>query len=180
MKVIMKKPKNFVGAYAIFEKILPEPLFDRFSETRLYRFIDKLCNFAYELSNKNNVKVRIDPWDAWSADYTLSLIALPLLKDVRENKHGTPMVDDVDVPHIPFPEGYDETKIWEYPEFEKRWEFVIDEMIWAMEQIASNHKDEPGIKNMRGELVYSEYYEYHDRVLRGTTLFGKYFQSLWT
>jgi hypothetical protein len=44
------------------------------------------------------VKVRIDRWDTWSMDHTLAPIILPMLVQLKETKHGAPIVDDEDVP----------------------------------------------------------------------------------
>ena len=41
---------------------------------------------------------KIDRWDTWSMDHTLGHIALPMLKQLRETKHGAPNTDDEDVP----------------------------------------------------------------------------------
>ena len=42
--------------------------------------------------------VKIDKWDTWSMDRTLSDIILPMLKQLKKDKHGAPFVDDEDVP----------------------------------------------------------------------------------
>ena len=44
------------------------------------------------------VEVHIDRWDTWSMDYTLAHIVLPMLRQLKETKHGSPEVDDADVP----------------------------------------------------------------------------------
>jgi hypothetical protein len=42
--------------------------------------------------------VKIDTYDTWSMDHTLADIILPMLKQLRETKHGAPQDDDADVP----------------------------------------------------------------------------------
>ena len=79
--------------------------------------------------------VKIDRWDTWSMDHTLSHIILPMLKQLHETKHGAPGVDDDDVP--------DELKSTSAPPKEnewdtddnhfKRWDWVLNEMIFAFE-----------------------------------------------
>jgi len=79
--------------------------------------------------------VRIDYWDTWSMDSTLSPIILPMLKQLQATKHGAPFVDDEDVP--------DELKSTAAPAKENewdtddnhfaRWDWVLDEMIFAFE-----------------------------------------------
>ena len=44
------------------------------------------------------IQVRIDPWDTWNMDQTLSYIILPMLKQLRATKHGAPNVDIEDCP----------------------------------------------------------------------------------
>ena len=81
------------------------------------------------------IYVKIDPWDTWSMDHTLSHIVVPMLKQLQATKHGAPMVDDEDVP--------DELKSTSAPPKKdaydiddnhfKRWDYVMDEMIFAFE-----------------------------------------------
>ena len=79
--------------------------------------------------------VKIDRWDTWSMDSTLSVIILPMLKQLHATKHGAPNVDDEDVP--------DNLKSTSAPPKEneydtddnhfKRWDYVLEEMIFAFE-----------------------------------------------
>jgi len=79
--------------------------------------------------------VKIDYYDTWSMDHTLSPIILPMLKQLKEKKHGAPFVDDEDVP--------DELKSTAAPPKEndwdtddnhfKRWDWAMGEMIFAFE-----------------------------------------------
>jgi len=79
--------------------------------------------------------VKIDRWDSWSMDHTLSPIILPTLRQLQATKHGSPFVDDEDVP--------DELKSTSAPPKENewdtdanhhaRWEWVMAEMIFAFE-----------------------------------------------
>jgi hypothetical protein len=79
--------------------------------------------------------IKIDYWDTWSMDHTLSPIILPMLKQLKEKKHGAPFVDDEDVP--------DELKSTSAPAKENdwdtddnhfaRWDWAMSEMIFAFE-----------------------------------------------
>ena len=73
--------------------------------------------------------VKIDHYDTWSMDHTLSPIILPMLKQLKEKKHGAPGVDDEDVPAGvglrsteagPKENEYDTDENWF-----KRWDWVI-------------------------------------------------------
>jgi len=77
--------------------------------------------------------VKIDRWDTWSMDHTLSTIILPMLRQLKEKQHGAGFVDDADVPEelkstsAPAKENEWDTDANHF----KRWEYVLDEMIFA-------------------------------------------------
>jgi hypothetical protein len=79
--------------------------------------------------------VKIDRWDTWSMDHTLGMIALPMLRQLKRDKHGAPFVDDEDVPEelrstsAPPKENEYDTDANHF----KRWDWVMDEMIFAFE-----------------------------------------------
>ena len=91
--------------------------------------------------------VKIDRWDTWSMDNTLALIILPMLKQLRDTKHGSPMVDIEDVPEDLRIVGHEdwstqkELKFEDQEQYEKdswdithrRWDWVLNEMIFAFE-----------------------------------------------
>ena len=47
---------------------------------------------------KQKKEIRIDRQDTWNMAETLADIILPMLKQLKETKHGAPFVDDEDVP----------------------------------------------------------------------------------
>lgn len=127
-------------------------------------------------------EVVIHDYDTWSMDHTLALIALPMLKQLKETKHGVPYMDYEDMPgHLQFiRREYDTRAIGdlfsepgEYfneEEFDRQveiWNWMMDEMIWAMEQVIED------------DVVYIGDIEHNDRVDNGLKLFGKYYRSLW-
>lgn len=79
--------------------------------------------------------VKIDRYDTWSMDHTLADIVLPMLKQLKKDKHGAPFVDDEDVPeHLrstaaPPRENEYDTDAHHFA----RWDWVMDEMIFAFE-----------------------------------------------
>ena len=80
--------------------------------------------------------VKIDRWDTWSMDHTLASIVLPMLRQLKRDKHGAPLVDDEDVPeHLrstaaPPKENEYDTDGNHF----LRWDWVMDEMIFAFEK----------------------------------------------
>ena len=79
--------------------------------------------------------VKIDRYDTWSMDHTLADIVLPMLRQLKATQHGAGFVDDEDVP--------EELKSTSAPPKENewdtdanhfaRWEWVMNEMIFAFE-----------------------------------------------
>ena len=79
--------------------------------------------------------VKIDRWDTWSMDHTLGLIALPMLRQLQATKHGSPLVDDEDVPeHLRSTAAPAKENDWDTDgNHHARWDWVISEMIFAFE-----------------------------------------------
>ena len=79
--------------------------------------------------------VKIDHYDTWSMDHTLSPIILPMLRQLQATKHGSPSVEDEDVPeylrsHMAQPKEYE----WDTDSLHHlRWDWVMAEMIFAFE-----------------------------------------------
>ena len=139
----------------------------------------------------------IHNYDTWNMDHTLALIIVPMLKQLKETKHGAPNVDCIDVPMKLQPKQLEVVRYRENGEtdenFFKRWDYVLDEMIWAFEQIAEDDNDgqfyddsgvdydEPDIDVRSRQLkVDREGFDaHHKRIENGTRLFGKYYRSLW-
>jgi hypothetical protein len=79
--------------------------------------------------------IKIDKYDTWSMDHTLSPIILPMLKQLKEVKHGSPFVDDEDVPeHLRSTAAPPKENEWDTDENHfKRWDWAMSEMIFAFE-----------------------------------------------
>lgn len=145
---------------------------------------------------KREEQVIIHRYDTWNMDHTLALIIVPMLKQLKETKHGAPSVDTSDVPLFLKPTQLEVVRYKEAGEtdknFFKRWDYVMDEMIWAFEQIVDDddekqfydHSDidpedsmEVSVKKLK---VDREGLDAHNkRIENGLRLFGKYYRSLW-
>ena len=135
------------------------------------------------------VRVRIDKEDTWSMDHTLSHIIVPMLKQLQETKHGVPLVDMEDVPDILQVEDNKGEIEW----MERRWNFVLNEMVWAFEQKTRDdwegdyYKYEDDPTNTEGlglglKLVWEDregMKAHQKRMSNGFRLFGKYYEALW-
>lgn len=147
-----------------------------YSNPQLIPFLsinNRINQFFYNKSNRK-IKVHIDKQDIWNADETLAHVILPILNKVKEAKAGSPFVDDEDVPEdIRSTSAPPKENEWDTDEFfEKRWKWVLDEMIWAFEE---HIKEDPILEYGR-----EEYDLWIKRKQKGFKLFGKYYQCLWT
>jgi hypothetical protein len=166
-------------------------------------WITRTCQWIQD-HRKRHVYVKIDNYDAWGADHTLSLIALPLLEKLRDTKHGSPNVDDEDVPAglgLRSTEAPPKENSWDTDDnWHDRWAWVLDEIIWAHRQEVHDDPDsaacwthdvpdanwpfpstKTGIERMLGNLKCDDVAlaALAARKQNGFRLFGKYYQSLW-
>jgi hypothetical protein len=181
-------------------------------------FFDKLEDFVRPINRwsherKRKVKVRVDYYDVWSADHTLAMIIAPTLKKLKEVQHGYPHVDNDDVPEeLRFTLTDKEKLEWDGTvdsKHEARWNWVLDEMIWAFEQHADPYDNDaqfhhnsdqlemvftPIEGKKASELSFNHQKDptkpkywvdkegkkaHHERMNNGVRLFAKYYQALW-
>ena len=131
--------------------------------------------FGYE--PKKKISVNIDSWDTWNMDTTLAHIVVPMLKQLKKNKHSYPS----DLPN------------------EAAWDDVLNKMIFSFnsklndweDQFQSGEHDvvwtenEDGSRTMeKGPTIHFKVdvegmKEYQARIDEGFMLFGKYYENLW-
>jgi len=144
-------------------------------EDRVQGFYN-VFNWIWFDRRTQKVKVHIDRWDTWSMDNTLALIVLPMLKQLKETKHGAPYVDPKDVPKELQPKKQTKKQKdngeTDSTHFE-RWDWVLDEMIYAFDCKAN--KDDVYMRFEDKEEMKAE----QERISNGFRLFGKYYESLW-
>ena len=214
MKVYLSGYRNhWLSPYTILEKVFfwreidyDEPIIERLSN-----ILNPLCKAWKAFLDFVHPKieyVKIDRYDTWSMDYTLAHIVLPMLKQLKKDKHGSPSVDDEDVPEelrstaAPAKENeWDTDENWF-----KRWDWVMDEMIFAFEcklddsweeafregeidwktvPSAWDENGKPTMYSMEDGPNHTYKCDYdgmkvvQDRIQNGFRLFGKYYQGLW-
>lgn len=138
--------------------------------------------------------VTIDKWDTWNLDHTLSLIIVPCLIQLKETTNGAPLVSDADVPeHLRSTAAPPKENVWDVDDNHfKRWDWVLDEMIWAFSEHATGDDDSKFYDHSKvdesadfntqiSQIKHdSEAHMRHDeRKRRAFMLFGKYYQNLW-
>ena len=144
-----------------------------------HRFYHNWLYNWFGYSPKQKTSIRIDNYDTWSMDHTLAPIILPMLVQLKETKHGAPMVDMEDVPkelratkaqQNKYAKGGDVD-----PKHFERWDWIMNEMIYAFDCKAN--KDDVymrfDINDRDGMKVEQE------RISNGFRLFGKYYENLW-
>lgn len=205
MKVEIGPYRNWIGPYQIAEKILfflpkkKDELGFPCNDDRVYQFgewlagdkkskitwVLKLCEWI-ESKKKRKIKIRIDKHDTWSMDHTLALIILPMLKQLKETQHGGPYTDDEDVPEelrstsAPPKQNEYDTDANHF----KRWDWILDEMIWAFEQkLDDSWEAQYYCKQVEGsdspEIDMKGLKKHQERMSNGFRLFGKYYEGLW-
>ena len=180
---------NWPNEHSRFENTL-EWVEDRMQD------VYNVFNWIWFDRRQQRVKVHIDRWDTWSMDHTLAPIILPMLVQLKETKHGAPHVDLEDVPkelhgkkltNKQKEQGEVDDKHFE------RWDWVLNEMIWAFEQKCRDHWEEDYYGQYiegegEGDGILGGHFEWTDdegrqkhqeRMSNGFRLFGKYFESLW-
>jgi hypothetical protein len=174
-------------------------------------FLNPICQAIHKFLDIVHPKidyVKIDYYDTWNMDSTLSPIILPMLKQLQVTKQGAPFVDDEDVPEelrstsAPAKENEWDTDDNHF----KRWDWVLDQMIWSFEQLNDDENDSQfhtGVHDVKSvacewdengkatmyQMVKGEndtshfdgdgYKAHHEKIQVGLTLFGKYYRNLW-
>ena len=186
MKVNIGPYPRWFGPYQIAEKILFWKDSDDDDVFALGEWLDKhtpIARIAQWFFHKRKVEIRIDPYDTWSMDHTLGLIIVPMLKQLKETKHGSPFVADEDVPEeLRSTSAPAKENEWDIDDnHHKRWEWVIDEMIWAFEQTIDECGGELFFDDSVTPSVYDResHVKHEDRMDNGILLFGKYYRGLW-
>jgi hypothetical protein len=209
MKIKIGPYKNCIGPYQIMDAIFfwheryPEDklaerwdykLHDRMSEWLANTWVNDLCEWI-QSKRERNIKIRIDPWDTWGMDHTLAMIVVPMLKQLQATKHGSPMTDDEDVPeHLRSTSAPDKENQWDVDSNHfKRWDWIMDEMIWTFEQLSMDDSTDQFFTHPNEDEVFESNEErllaikidneglkkHEERISNGLRLFGKYYRGLW-
>jgi hypothetical protein len=217
MKVYINKYRDhWLSPYTICEKICwwREIDYDEPWVQRIVKILNPVMGVwrdFLDIVHPRIEYVKIDPWDTWSMDSTLTPIILPMLKQLKKDKHGAPYTEDADVPErlrsTTKAAIKSKKESWDTDcNHFKRWDWIMDEMIWAFEQLADDweaqfHTGKSDIVwvpskelDAKGKPLTYEmkagpkdtrkwdkkgYMKHSARIDNGTRLFGKYFRALW-
>lgn len=204
MKVKIGPYLNWWGPYQIADLVFgnPEKYVDE--ETWRHRWSERLgdwlaktwfadfCQWVHD-KRERMIYVRIDNYDVWNMDETLRHIIGPMFVRLKAIKQGSGFIEDCDVP--------DELKSTSAPPLEnpwdtdanlhKRYEWLLDEMIWAFntdhEEIKHQFFDHSAVdkeadinKQVKQMKIDREGLDaYEARLQNAYRLFGKYYQTFW-
>ena len=151
-------------------------------------------NLYFDLKGRK-VRVKLHRYDTWGMDHTLAYIVVPMLRQLKETKHGAPMVEMTDVPENLRINDVESKAYWDAGEPDEthfeRWDWVLDEMIWAFEQKCRDDWQGdyygPYIEGEGGSISVGRFEwtdeegrkKHQERMSNGFRLFGKYYESLW-
>jgi hypothetical protein len=162
--------------------------------------------YPKKVNAERKISVKIDPWDTWSMDHTLAYIIHPMLVQLQKDKHGSPLVDDGDVPKElrstsapPKENDYDTDD-----NHHERWTWALQEMIWAFAQKLDDTADDQfhtGVHDIQWNKIVAKdgteafemikgpndthvfdkegWEKWNARKSNGFRLFGKYYEALW-
>lgn len=181
-----------------------------FGEWLADTWVGDFCQWIHD-KRERKVVIKIDRYDTWNMNDTLALIIHPMLVQLKETKHGSPDVDDEDVPEeLRSTSAPKKENEWDTDDnWHKRWDYVLDEMIWAFGQttidwesqyhsgdidwvFAPVDKEGNDVPKEEAKLFRmdkgpndthkfdSEGLRAHgERIANGYKLFGKYYGGLW-
>jgi hypothetical protein len=147
MKVNIGPYINWVGPYQLANLLqhlgVSEDRCHEIGEWLSNTWVDTVCRWIHD-SRKRRMDIRIDKYDTWSMDSTLSPIILPMLRQLKEHKHGAPNVADADVPARLQSTTKAALKVKKNEcdtdgNHFKRWDWVLSEMIWTFEQLQPDY-----------------------------------------
>jgi hypothetical protein len=198
---------NYIGPYQIagwLEHLcVQERDRDRIGDWLARTRVNDFCAWVHS-KRKRHISVKPDYWDHWGADETMSMLILPILKNLRLEKHGAGSVADEDVPA-----GFRSTDAppreneWDIDANHfRRYEWMLDEVIWALEQLQSGDDWEEQFHTGNIDFFYekidgTEYSEmkhgpnhthqfdvegykaYSARIDNGLRLMGTYWRTFW-
>lgn len=154
-------------------------------------------------------EIHIDSFDTWSMDSTLALVIVPMLKQLKDTKHGVPggmpYMDQTSNSGQASFDFYADGDKAAFNAGSKKWDEIMEKMIFAFEHILDNDWEE-GFST--GVIEWDEIPQYdangniyayelvegkaHTRqtdyagidtvkakIQEGLELFGKHYQSLW-
>lgn len=131
--------KSYIGPYQIADFLehfcVVERDRDAIGKWLSKTWVNDFCQWL-EGKRKRTIFVKVHNYDSWNADETMSILILPVLKQLRLNKHGSGYIADEDAPeHLRSTNAPPKENEWDTDDFfYDRHAWVLDEIIWTLEQ----------------------------------------------
>lgn len=208
MKIKIGPYVEWVGPYQVARVItkvgFSEDTADKLGAWLCNGWVEKFLNWNHK-RKKRDISVHIDEYDTWGMYETLSVVIAPMLRQLKDTKHGYPLVDNKDVPV----ELRTKKKSFSNEEKdEAKWNYVLDEMIFAFEAYEARvlletdwedqyHSGEIDLVSVESEYNGHKVYTmqpgpnhthkidldglraHSERIRNGFRLFGMYYLNLW-
>ena len=209
MKVKIGPYRDWFGPYQLCNLLRFVGVSEETRNNLAKKIPEKPFQWIHDNLKTRKIKIHIDPYDTWSMDHTLALIIVPMLKQLKARQHGAPNVDDEDVPeNLRSINAKPKENEWSTDEFHfDRWNYVMDEMIFAFEHIADTewedqfhsgkidlewiciNPEETDKEKLLWETKEGPNHTHkfdqegfnvvNKRIDNGLRLFGKYYRNLW-
>lgn len=171
-------------------------------EVKIKRWKTNTKQEPYRRGSIKKCEVILDKEDTWNMDFTVATIVAPLIKQLRETTHSYAAIDKEDVPqelHQTYGTQGEHTEKYSV----QAYEWVLNEIEWAMNEISNENKNEPpyhtktgtmefgeiDLKTRTGPLIFDGWEStpesvaankaYHDRIQGACVLLGKYLTTMW-
>jgi len=196
---LCRRIADFLENFCVLERDR-DAIYDYLKKIELLDKVDKLLP-----SFGRTVFIKTHRYDHWNADSTMAMLCLPIMKDLKKDKHGSGFIKDEDVP--------EEIRSYNAPPKENEWDtdefwfdranWVLDEVIWALEQQQPGCDWEEQYWIVQPEIDFEERPEddgktsiplrwkvegkcdwdgrnaHEERIDNGLRLFGTYWRSWW-
>lgn len=160
----------------------------------------------YTKNGERKIEIKIDKWDSWNADATIAMLAVPILKQLKETKIGYAIVNWEDTPYskeeweilsnADLSNCSEEKEIQQSGIVQAVWDHILDMMIYALECCVDDWEakyfDFTKTESMPDDLITDTaaflpnvkydregHMAEEARIQQGLLWFGKYFRALW-
>jgi hypothetical protein len=139
----------------------------------------RIDDYPEDCEQERFIDVQVEDFDVFSMDTQLAHVIVPMLKLLREKKAGIPgdiintfheCSDQLELDFGLTPKEIDEI---EFECAEKKWNDILDKMIWSFEQAMNDYP------LMYSSMSKGDFERYEERMQEGFELFGRYYRSLW-
>ena len=175
---------------------------DRIGDWLSKTWVNDFCQWL-ESKRKRINYIKTDSWDSWSADHTMAMLILPIMKDLKNKKQSYGFILDEDVPEELRSTNSTKNHEYDWDDLsQKRYEWVLDEIIWSLDKVIDESwedqfhtgvidinwvqcKDDSELMQLHKgpndthKFDIEGYREYNKRIDNGLRLFGVYFRTFW-